>query len=456
MNYIMLIMIMFAGCATTGIQSDDLGHMSDEQLQVAQPVSNSPKPPDWVLGREHNSFHRSEYLVGVGFSKKNTVSASESARAELSKNIRFKLAAVMKDYSSNDGSFVESFVKTEIDSFLEGVHIKDGWYDSEKKVYYSFAVVKRKDVLATIQDQINSAATTSISTMTQATGFFDNGEILKSLVYYYDGYNESSQLLPLVRTYKSVSLLPEIPPIAANVPSSIDFKEKIQSIIGNIEVEKVSDNMVVRGNDVSFAVKSTYNGRPLHDLPFRFHGNYYNFISKGLSNRSGICKVKANQRKIFNEKDTVAKVEAEIDLFSLAKRFNYKLKRDLFGRLETLDVTFKTFKKHNFNFSLNRKIIKIGQRAVFNVHSDVSGYLTIHSQKTVDDTPSQVFPNINLKDNYIQKNKVYHIGSAGYPFYFRVTGPASQEFVTAVLYRDEEMTEVLGQQIYEYEVVEER
>ena len=212
--FLLLFLIMSAGCVTTG---STIGTIPEVEI-VTQPVSNSPEPPGWVMGREHQKFAQAHYLVGVGFSSKNTVSASESARAELAKTIRFKIASIMKDYNSNDGSFIESFVKTETDTLLEGVQIKDGWYDAEKKVFYSFAVVKRKDVLATIQDQVDTVVSSIDLTMNQANTFHDNGEVLKSLVYYYDGYNESSKLLPLLRTYKSVNLFPEIPAVSTNIP----------------------------------------------------------------------------------------------------------------------------------------------------------------------------------------------------------------------------------------------
>ena len=441
MHYIvfLLFLIMSTGCVTTG---STIGTIPEVEA-VTQPVSNSPIPPNWVLGREHHLYAHAQYLVGVGFSNKNTVSASESARAELAKNIRFKLAAVMKDYNSNDGSFVETFVKTETDFLLEGVQIKDGWYDSEKKVFYSFAVVKRKDVLATIQDQVDTVVSIIDLTMNQANTFHDNGEVLKSLVYYYDGYNESSKLLPLLRTYKSVSLFPEIPVVSTNIPSAIDFKKKVQSIVGNIEVEKIDDSE-------SFVVKITYDGQALRNLPIKFHGNSYNFVSRVSSDDKGICEVKTNNVTV---EDDFEIVKAEVDLFTLSRRFNHKLKKDLFGRLETLDVTFKKFKEYKFQFALDKKEFEVGQEAVFFVQSDVSGYLTIHSQRTVNDTPSKVFPNIHLKDNYIQKNKIYNIGGAGYPFHFKVTGPPSQEVVTAVLYKDEDLTKVLSQKIYEYSVV---
>ena len=83
------------------------------ELNNVQTVVRSPKPPSWVLGQEHKNFISSRYLVGVGFSSMNPVMASESARAELSKNISFKIKSVMKDYMSTEGSLAESFIKTE-------------------------------------------------------------------------------------------------------------------------------------------------------------------------------------------------------------------------------------------------------------------------------------------------------------------------------------------------------
>jgi len=438
MYYIMIYLILLSGCVTTG---STIGTIPE--VEIVTQLDSSPKPPGWVLGRGHKQYTHAQYLVGVGFSKENTVTASESARAELAKNIRFKLASVMKDYNSNDGSFVESFVKTETDALLEGVQIKDGWFDSQKKVFYSLAVVKRKDVLIMIQDQVDKVVSTIDLTMNQANTFHDNGEVLKSLVYYYDGYNESSKLLPLLRTYKSVSLFPEVPVVSTNIPSAIDFKKKVQSIVGNIEVEKI-DNLE------SFVVKITYDGQALRNLPIKFYGNSYNFVSRVSSNDKGICEVKTNNVTV---EDDFAIVKAEVDLFTLSRRFNHKLKKDLFGRLDTLDVTFKKFKEYNFQFALDKQEFKVGEEAVFFVQSDVSGYLTIHSQRTVNDTPSKVFPNPYLKDNYIQKNKIYNIGGVGYPFHFRITGPPSQEVVTAVLHKDEELSKVLSIRTFNYEVI---
>ena len=452
MHYIMLLLIMLSGCATISPTTDtlpDVGkHGSSQVGAVVQPVQNSPEPPDWVLGREHNKFVHAQYLVGVGFSGKNTVSASESARAELAKNIRFKIASVMKDYNSNDGSFIESFVKTETDTLLEGVQIKDGWYDSYKKVFYSFAVVKRKDVLSTIQDQIDVVSANTAATMSQGSAHYDSGEILKALIYYYDGYNESSKLLPLLRTYKTVNRFPEAPSLAKNVPSANNFKEKVQSIVSGIKVEKIDDKYksISTNKDVSFTIKVTHDGIAIPHLPIKFHGNSYNFINRTTTDLDGICQATTNGSTILDE-ENFAFVEAEIDLFRLSKRFNYKLKKDLFGRLETLDVTFKRFKPVSFNFTLKDTSIKTGNSIVFFVESDMPGYLVIKSPT------DKIFPNYMMRDNYIQRNKMYNIGGTGYEFKFLVKPPLGQESVTATLYKEASLKTILGEHKIDYEIV---
>ena len=445
MHYIMLLfcLIMFSGCVTTG---STIGTIPEVKL-VTQP-EKTPKPPNWVLGKEHFKFSNTKYLVGIGFSEKNTVSASEVARAELTKNIRFKIHSLMKDYNSNDGSFVESFVKTETDFLLEGVQIKDGWYDPLQKVYYSFAVVKRQDVLSMIQDQLDDLAASSVLIMNQANNFYDSGKLLKSLVHYYDGYNESSKLLPLLRTYKSVNRFPEVPAIPSNIPSAIDFKQKVQSIISNINVEKLDDNYkpISTSKDISFSIKISYNGNPISNLPIKFHGNSFNFINRVVSDSNGICRVTTNGSTILGE-DNFAIVKAEIDLFQLSKQFNHKLKKDLFGRLETLDVTFKRFKPVEFKFSIKDTNVEVGKNIIFFVESDMSGYLVIKS------LTDKIFPNYMMRDNYIQKNKMYNIGGTGYEFKFLVSPPLGPESVTAILYKDVSLKTIISEYTVNYDIV---
>ena len=80
----------------------------------------SANTPDWVLGKGHPSFPNSKYLVGVGLSEKSPITASESARAELIKNIRVKINSILTDYISREKSVSESAIISETDFLLEG------------------------------------------------------------------------------------------------------------------------------------------------------------------------------------------------------------------------------------------------------------------------------------------------------------------------------------------------
>jgi hypothetical protein len=67
----------------------------------------SANTPDWVLGKGHPSFPNSKYLIGVGLSEKSPITASESARAELIKNIRVKINSALADSEAVIGLFSE-------------------------------------------------------------------------------------------------------------------------------------------------------------------------------------------------------------------------------------------------------------------------------------------------------------------------------------------------------------
>ena len=165
-------------------------------LFVSIASANTPiQSPDWVLGKGHPSFPDSKYLIGVGVSEKSTVSASESARVELIKTIRVKVNSVSKDYISREKSVSESSIVSETDFLLEGSQVKDGWYDAKNNLFYSFVIIERKYVLETLKVMIEHILASIELSLRQADTFFNNGNIIQALIYYYDGYKESSKLL---------------------------------------------------------------------------------------------------------------------------------------------------------------------------------------------------------------------------------------------------------------------
>ena len=456
MHYMMIIILMLmAGCTTTGTSA--IGQASIKKVEtnnVVQSVTNTPTPPDWVLRSEHPGFINTQYLVGVGFSRENMVQASESARVELAKNIRFTIASVMKDYTSNSGTFVESFIKTEIDSLLEGVQIKDGWYDLQKNIYYSFAVVKRKYILNHVKDQIAGVENNLHLILQQADSYYKTGQFLKALVYYYNGLNESNKLMPLVRTYKSVSLFPELPPIGSGVPEPYEFKEKIQNIVDNIKIEKVKDSegVIRTNNDVSFAVRLSVFEQALASVPIIFYGNSYNFVAKVKSDKNGICRIKTKSSNVISLHKEFAIVKAKIDIFTLAKQFNYRLTKNLFGHLETLNVSFKKIVQSNVKTWLNRDTFNPGERMIIFVETDEPGYVVLRT--SINGKTYQIFPNHKAKDNYLHANKVYGIGDAGYDFKFYAKKPGGHGQVQVLIYNNKERDLLRSKTHFDYVIRE--
>ena len=320
-------------------------------LCVVSIVEATPTP-DWVLGRGHSSYDSSRYLIGVGFSEKSTVSASESARAELIKSIRVRVNTVNKDYNSSNKSFSEATVSSETDFLLEGSQVKDGWYDEDKEIFYSLVVIERQYVLETLKKMIDFLVTKLELTLRQADTFSSNGDVLKALVYYYDGYMESVKLFPYIQTYKSVILESDKSTTGYNF--NILFKEKIQNIVDNIELTSISKS--VDDKELHFSIRATLDGRGIDSFPIKFFSVYKHFTERAFCKNDG-CGTRVNIKKVVNDGGNTY-LKAVVDMKTFAKYFTYKLDEKLFSRLGLLNVTFKT----KIDTTKKKKEVKVKQQ----------------------------------------------------------------------------------------------
>ena len=107
-----------------------------------------------------------------------------------------------------------------------------------------------------------------------------------------------------------------------------------------------------------------------------------------------------------------------------------------------------------FKFEVDKTTVGLGDHVVFFVEAGVSGYLIITTRKHGKHVENKLFPNYIVRDNYIEKHKVYNIGGTGYEFEFLVQKPVGREFVTATLYKDKELTHVLGETTITYNIVD--
>ncbi len=301
-------------------------------------IANASTTPDWVLGKGHKSFPNSKYLSGVGLSDKSPIMAAESARAELVKTVRVQVKSVMSDYNSRDKSVSESSILSEADFLLEGSQVKDGWYDYDKALYYSFVVIERQLVLRSLKIIIDNMLQSIASMLRQGDLYEANGDIMNALVHYYDGYKESEKLLPCIQTYNSVIMVNEY-----KIDHAIIFKEKIQQIVGNIYLEKANHSITVSNYNLN--VRALYNGKGIRNFPVKFSSNYNRYNERILCNRSGECSVSPKITRIVHKDESDIVVKAQVDLPTFEKHFNYQINKRFFGRLELINVSFKARRK---------------------------------------------------------------------------------------------------------------
>jgi len=340
-------------------------------------VEASPAP-DWVLGRGHPSYDPAHYLMGVGYSKENTVSASESARAELIKSIRVKVNSTIKDYRSTDKSFSEASISSESDFLLEGSQVKDGWYDEDKEVFYSLVVIKRQFVLDTLSEMINNIVSKNSLTLRQADTFYNNGKIIKALVYYYDGYVESSKLLPYIQTYKSVIIVPNNTVLETNY--NLLFKEKIQNIVEHIQLEKISGS--VKDENVLLNVRATYKGRGIDNFPVKFFSVYKHHVDRVICKSNG-CQTKAPVKSILNKNNSIF-IKAVPDFQTFEKYFTYNLTPKLFGSFDVLSVSFKDTLQNQEVIARNKRYKALNDE-LDNRQQRNSDILAERMQREIDD-----------------------------------------------------------------------
>lgn len=312
------------------------------------PVAEAIPAPNWVLGKGHPKYNEQFYIIGVGHSDKSTTSANESARAELIKSIRVKVSSVVQDHiSTNENDSVSSAsINSETDFLLEGSQVKDGWYDEEKDIYYSLVVIKRKYVADTLKDMIDVLVAKNDLSLRQADTFLNNGDILKSLVYYYEGYIESSKLFPYIQTYKSVIL-------NNNTINEDDynliFKERIQTIIDHINIDTVDRKMV--NDQVTFKIKVLLRDTPLKEFPVKFYSVYRNYVDRVICRAEG-CETNVDALEVIDKKYKLH-LKAVIDLELLEKFLTYKMDKVLFKRLELVGSSFKQqLKIHEPTYSI--------------------------------------------------------------------------------------------------------
>ena len=304
------------------------------------------KPPDWVLSKGHPSFPQELYLVGVGFSDMNSVSANESARSNLAKNLKVKIRSTMVDISTTERTHIESVIETEVDTVLEGVEIKDGWLDQNKGVYYALAVVERSLAASSIQDKISKIESVLQRNLSEGTEAENRADVITALSNYLSGYQKSPALPPL-KSALHIIILSRENPGPQNI-SAGEFESRIKSIVLNLNLATVSGDGQIVKNQKGVAeplVAKVYilkegNQTPVSNIPvlFNYEIGQGELEQKKTSGPDGT--VQTTIHKISSYEESNHEITVKLDYSSIRSNFNGDFVNKLLLPLKNKRATF--------------------------------------------------------------------------------------------------------------------
>ncbi len=294
-------------------------------VPVAKPLVVTP--PGWVLGREHPKYPLSQYIVGVGSSDEGLTKAKESSRLDLAKSIKVKIKSRMEDYSSTERTSIQSLIITEVNTILEGVEFKDGWYDNSKKAYHSFAALNRTLAASGIKSRIKETESLLEKHLRQGNEAEEKGDVVRALFNYLNGYHKTTGLPSLRSSLRVITheTQPEQPWGVQDI-SKNTFLGKINGITQNLRLNVISgDNQVVKtykgiSKPLVAEVYLDKSGRkiPLSNIPvlFRFEKGEGQLESERVSDTNGRVQSTIHKIDNFDRKHHVIGAKLNYEIFA--------------------------------------------------------------------------------------------------------------------------------------------
>ncbi|PIR00340.1 MAG: hypothetical protein COV66_07610 [Nitrospinae bacterium CG11_big_fil_rev_8_21_14_0_20_45_15] len=342
-TYIILISLLFlaviSGCA---VKQRGVDQESAQEVSQAKPTT----PPDWVLGKGHPRFPQTSYLIGVGFSDTNAVSANESARSNLAKTLKVRIRSNMKDVSSTEGTYIESVIQTEVDTVLEGVEIKDGWYDKIKGVYYSLATLERKLASSTIENRIKKVELSLKGYMRDGVEAENRADVISALSNYMAGYKKDPTLSPLKSALYVITRRRGSAESQNNYNG--DFESRILRIVHNLKMSSLSGNQLKVKSQKGLSdplVAKVYllsDGKeiPASNIPviFKYEKGSGELEESTLSDSNGSVQTRVHQILSFDEANHIVALKLDFDRF--VSSFDKELTDKFLSPLQNLKITF--------------------------------------------------------------------------------------------------------------------
>ena len=333
-----VFLIMISGCA------GGLNGLGDQATPVKATLSSSP--PDWVLGKESSRFSQARYLIGVGSSDTKPDSAQASARSNLAKNLKVKIHSTMMDVSTTEKTYIESTIKTEVDTVLEGVEIKDGWHDLDKGVFYSLAVVERSLAEASIKHRVKKIEINLQRNFNEGMEAESRVDIMTALSHYLSGY----QLAPSLSSLKSALYVITRSKEKSNLKniSTGEFKSKVKGIVNDLNLTKVSGDRQVVKTQKGLAdplIAKVYllknnNQIPVSNIPvvFKYESGGGKLDEEQTSGSDGT--VQSTIHKISSYEEASHVIAVRLDYSRIRSNFNSDFVENLLSPLKSKQATF--------------------------------------------------------------------------------------------------------------------
>ena len=381
--FLFMIFSLLSACA------GGLAHKQKRPITM-QGELKTTLPPQWVLGKEHPTFPMSHYVVGRGISKENSVSAAENARTDLAKTIKVNIRSKMMDFSTNRWTQIESVVESEVEAVLEGVEIRDGWFDESKKNYYAYAVMNRNIASQNIRNQIKLAAERLNWYLDAGAKAVKKNDIVSALSAFSSGYMESPGLQSLTAMLNVIDQKIDGTKKTYHAPKQLMFEANARNLLDNISIAIISgNNQTVRLSQVpteplilKLFLHKGLADIPLEGIPVQFeYANGAGLLDEDvLTDDQGIAR--SVVRKIISYNEINHRVSAGINLTKIVPSVKKTDLPSFFDKVKNLKAEFDINIEKTNNFPaksgfLRERTIDLAKQVIHNINPNSNHVLGI-------------------------------------------------------------------------------
>ncbi len=299
----------------------------------------SKKIPEWIES-PYKKFDERRFIVGVGTGE-NTKISDSSARNEILKQIKVKIKEIVEEEthlkSEDKGKSVsiQEFAQRKFgesaEGILKGAIIKERFYDSKNKVWYSLAVIDKDEIAFRASEKLNESDMEALGILKkiereiEEEGKIDYQKVLVAI-------SEAEKIIENTAENKIILELLGRKYALISEEKIKDIKDKIES--PDIKVEG-TENLLEPIGEIEISAKTYSDSKPITGLPITVRINEVfgrkeitlSTDSKGYASLSQIVFLKPgeNQIKIVagKKKEVVFNVKVGRGSFRTQTDFNF-------------------------------------------------------------------------------------------------------------------------------------